>query len=206
MCSISLCRILFLEGNVYNRNFLLTFHQSFFLGTVFSITKYYTFLMRISLFMKTVQTLSLRRTTSDICSPSPSQRKDSAHLLFYVIGSLSSDSLREATCIFLIGRDFSRDFARGRETTGTYDSWYNTAKSRHCIIQIPLSEERRFHARISRTSTNQQDSLKSARSSRISKILSNRQDYLESSRLSNPTDTCHGFLSSSHRPPQLSTA
>ena len=41
--------------------------------------------MRISLFMKTVQTLSLRRTTSDTCSPSPSQRKDSAHLLFYVI-------------------------------------------------------------------------------------------------------------------------
>ena len=42
-------------------------------------------MMHISLFMKTVQTLSFRRTTSDIFSPSPSQRKDSAHLLFYVI-------------------------------------------------------------------------------------------------------------------------
>ena len=139
--------------------------------------------MRISLFMKTVHTLSLRRTTSDICSPSPSQRKDSAHLLFYVIGSLSSYSLREATCIFLIGRDFFERLRPGPRNDWNIRSITKPRKAGIASSLILLSEERRFHARISRTPTNQQDSFKSARSSRISKILSNRQDFSESARL-----------------------
>ena len=174
--------------------------------------------------MKTEQTSPFVERLATPSSPSSSQRKDSAHLLFRVI-SLSPDSLREATCTPLIGRDFSRDIARGRETTGTFDSWYKPAKSRHCIIQDNLSakafsmkesagilDSARF-SRISAIQSYQQDSPESARSSRISKIPPNRQDSFESARLFRICSTpqirrilAHGFPPMSHRPPQPATA
>ena len=139
--------------------------------------------------MKTVHTLSLRRTTSDICSPSPSQRKDSAHLLFYVIGSLSSYSLREATCIFLIGRDFFERLRPGPRNDWNIQSITKPRKAGIASSLILLSEERRFMQesaglkQISKIPSNQHDPVESARFSRIGKISPNQPNS------SNPTDT-----------------
>ena len=132
--------------------------------------------------MKTVHTLSLRRTTSDICSPSPSQRKDSAHLLFYVIGSLFLFASRSHVHLPDWTRLF-RETLPGAAKRLEHTIHYKTAKSRHCIITHTPFRRKTFHARISRTQTNQQDSFESARSSQISEILPNRQDPSVSARL-----------------------
>ena len=88
---------------------------------------------------------------------------------------------------------------------------YITAESRHCIII--LLPKKNVSSRISRTLSNQQDSLKSARFLQISKSHANQQDSPESARLLriSPTPEPDGFTptASHHRaialysPPQL---
>ena len=102
---------------------------------------------------------------------------------------LSPNSLREATRRLLIGRAHSRDFARGRETTGNDDSLYNPAKSRHCIRdtffrrKTSSMQESAGNIIISKIPSNQREPLESTRFLRIDKSPSNQPDS------SNRTDT-----------------
>ena len=77
----------------------------------------------------------------------------------------------------VLRRPFSRDFVHHRETTSSpWNIRNKTAKSRHLSHSSCLNKKKKD------VSSNQQDSLDSARFSRIGKIPSNQQDYLESAR------------------------
>ena len=149
----------------------------------------YSILMRISLFMKTVQTLSLRRTTSDTCSPSPSQRKDSAHLLFYVI-SLSllirCEKPRAGSWLDETIRETSPGAAKRLEITIHY---ITPRKAGIASVRYPfpkkdvLMQESAGNTVISKIPSNQREILESTRFLRIDKSPSNQPDS------SNRTDT-----------------
>ena len=86
-------------------------------------------------------------------------------------------------------------------------------ESRHFIITILPLKKKTFScesarlSQISPTLSNQQDSLEPARFSRTSKILSNQPDSpSRDSSHGTLQILAHGFLPSSHRPPQLPTA